>query len=336
MFAGEAVSRLSDVPMGEGRARAAAALDSGEALEAFRRMIEAQGGDPRVVDDPEGVLPAAAVRRSFAAERAGTAGGRRRRGARARERRARCREEEEGRPDRPGGGHRLPAEGGRPPRGRTGARAGARSERRGRGGVHPLGPGRDSRSRTIRSNRRRSSTGGTARWTTSSSRLYLGISLVPALVLHEYAHAFVAVRLGDPDREALGPAHPEPQAADRPVRLADPAGARADPGRGREGCSCCRCSPTRSRCRSTPRCFKNPRRDMNLVVAGRPAREHRARVPRRPRDQGRGDRRARHVRARLADRERVHVRVPADAGARAWTARSSWRRSCPRVLARCS
>ena len=72
MFAGEALSRLSGVSMGEGRARAAAVLDSGDALEAFRRMIEAQGGDPRVVDDPEAVLPAAAVTRSFAAGAGGT------------------------------------------------------------------------------------------------------------------------------------------------------------------------------------------------------------------------------------------------------------------------
>ena len=34
--------------------------------------------------------------------------------------------------------------------------------------------------------------------------LYLGISLVPALVLHEYAHAFVAVRLGDPTPKRWG------------------------------------------------------------------------------------------------------------------------------------
>ena len=34
-------------------------------------MIEAQGGDPRVVDDPERVLPVAPVVRPFAAERAG-------------------------------------------------------------------------------------------------------------------------------------------------------------------------------------------------------------------------------------------------------------------------
>jgi pyrimidine-nucleoside phosphorylase len=67
MFAGEAVSRLLGVPMGEGRARAAAALDSGEALEAFRRMIKAQGGDPRVVDEPEQVLPSAPVRRPIMA-----------------------------------------------------------------------------------------------------------------------------------------------------------------------------------------------------------------------------------------------------------------------------
>ncbi|MGA9160735.1 MAG: thymidine phosphorylase [Actinomycetota bacterium] len=71
MFAGEAVSRLSGVPMGEGRARAASVLDSGEALEAFRRMVQAQGGEPRVVDDPEGVLPAAPVRRAIVSEAAG-------------------------------------------------------------------------------------------------------------------------------------------------------------------------------------------------------------------------------------------------------------------------
>jgi thymidine phosphorylase len=32
-------------------------------------MVEAQGGDPRVVDDPEGVLPAAPVRRDVLAPR---------------------------------------------------------------------------------------------------------------------------------------------------------------------------------------------------------------------------------------------------------------------------
>jgi pyrimidine-nucleoside phosphorylase len=61
MFAGEALSRLGGVGMGAARARAASALDDGSALEAFRRMVEAQGGDPRVVDDPAGVLPRAPV-----------------------------------------------------------------------------------------------------------------------------------------------------------------------------------------------------------------------------------------------------------------------------------
>jgi len=72
IFAGEAASRLQGASMGEGRARAAAAIDSGEALEAFRRMIQAQGGDPHVVDDPEKVLPAAPVVRPVTAERSGT------------------------------------------------------------------------------------------------------------------------------------------------------------------------------------------------------------------------------------------------------------------------
>ncbi|MEX2420413.1 MAG: thymidine phosphorylase, partial [Actinomycetota bacterium] len=42
IFAGEALSRLLGGSMGEGRARAASAIDSGQALEAFRRMVEAQ------------------------------------------------------------------------------------------------------------------------------------------------------------------------------------------------------------------------------------------------------------------------------------------------------
>jgi pyrimidine-nucleoside phosphorylase len=71
MFAGEALSRLAGVAMGEGRARAAAALDSGAAADAFGRMVRAQGGDPAVVDDPTGVLPRAPVVEPILAERAG-------------------------------------------------------------------------------------------------------------------------------------------------------------------------------------------------------------------------------------------------------------------------
>jgi pyrimidine-nucleoside phosphorylase len=67
MFAGEALSRLSGAGMGDGRGRAAEALDSGRAAEAFRRMVEAQGGNPRVVDDPSAVLPHAPVTLAVAA-----------------------------------------------------------------------------------------------------------------------------------------------------------------------------------------------------------------------------------------------------------------------------
>jgi thymidine phosphorylase len=47
-----------------------AALTSGRALDRFRRLIEAQGGDPRVVDD-ESRLPQAPERTALTAERTG-------------------------------------------------------------------------------------------------------------------------------------------------------------------------------------------------------------------------------------------------------------------------
>ena len=70
-FAGEALSRLTGVGLGEGRGRAAEALDSGTAAETFARMVEAQGGDPRVVEDPSTVLPQAPVDVPLLAEREG-------------------------------------------------------------------------------------------------------------------------------------------------------------------------------------------------------------------------------------------------------------------------
>ena len=60
-FAAEAQSRLLGIAEREARDLAERAIDDGDALETLRRMIEAQGGDPRVVDDPVGVLPAAPV-----------------------------------------------------------------------------------------------------------------------------------------------------------------------------------------------------------------------------------------------------------------------------------
>ncbi len=39
------------------RQRLRRALESGAALERFRQNVAAQGGDPRVCDDPSGILP---------------------------------------------------------------------------------------------------------------------------------------------------------------------------------------------------------------------------------------------------------------------------------------
>jgi pyrimidine-nucleoside phosphorylase len=59
-FAAAAQTALLGTGEAEARQRAEGALSSGEAAEAFRRMVEAQGGDPRVVDEPGEVLPRAA------------------------------------------------------------------------------------------------------------------------------------------------------------------------------------------------------------------------------------------------------------------------------------
>lgn len=55
----------------EGAERMSRALDDGSALDLFRRLVEAQDGDPRVVDDPEGVLPKARHRTPVRAPRSG-------------------------------------------------------------------------------------------------------------------------------------------------------------------------------------------------------------------------------------------------------------------------
>ena len=54
----------------EGVEQARKALESGSALERFGRFVEAQGGDPRIVDDPS-LLPQPPVRREVRAGRAG-------------------------------------------------------------------------------------------------------------------------------------------------------------------------------------------------------------------------------------------------------------------------
>jgi pyrimidine-nucleoside phosphorylase len=70
-FAARALTDAGDATPEEATRRAEAALDDGSALERFRRMVQAQGGDPRVVDEPEAVLPRAPVIAPLLADRSG-------------------------------------------------------------------------------------------------------------------------------------------------------------------------------------------------------------------------------------------------------------------------
>jgi pyrimidine-nucleoside phosphorylase len=67
-FAAEALRSLHGEKGAEGSARAERALDEGMAAERFAKMVEAQGGDPKVVDEPWAVLPRAPVKREIGAE----------------------------------------------------------------------------------------------------------------------------------------------------------------------------------------------------------------------------------------------------------------------------
>jgi pyrimidine-nucleoside phosphorylase len=71
LFAARALELTDGAGHEEALAHAAAAVDGGAALERFRAMVQAQGGDPRVVDDPTGVLPQAPVREPLLADRTG-------------------------------------------------------------------------------------------------------------------------------------------------------------------------------------------------------------------------------------------------------------------------
>lgn len=71
-FAARALEVTEDVRHEDAVAQAERALDDGEALERFRRMVEAQGGDARVVDDPASILPRAPVILPIEADRDGT------------------------------------------------------------------------------------------------------------------------------------------------------------------------------------------------------------------------------------------------------------------------
>jgi len=70
-FGARALADLTGAAADQAEAAASHALDSGDALERFRRMVDAQGGDPHVVDDPASVLPRAPVVQAIVADRGG-------------------------------------------------------------------------------------------------------------------------------------------------------------------------------------------------------------------------------------------------------------------------
>jgi pyrimidine-nucleoside phosphorylase len=71
-LAADALVRLEGLEPAAAIERTERAIDDGGALERFRAMVEAQGGDPRVADDPDAVLPRAPVVEPLEADRAGT------------------------------------------------------------------------------------------------------------------------------------------------------------------------------------------------------------------------------------------------------------------------
>jgi pyrimidine-nucleoside phosphorylase len=71
VFAAAALVALEGVREEEGRTRAEEALASGRGAETFARMVQAQGGDPRIVEDPWAVLPRASTLTPIASDRSG-------------------------------------------------------------------------------------------------------------------------------------------------------------------------------------------------------------------------------------------------------------------------
>jgi pyrimidine-nucleoside phosphorylase len=71
LFAARGAEVLLGLDPGAARSEAEAAISSGRALQTFARMVEAQGGDPRVAEDPWAVLPRAPVVRPLESDRDG-------------------------------------------------------------------------------------------------------------------------------------------------------------------------------------------------------------------------------------------------------------------------
>jgi pyrimidine-nucleoside phosphorylase len=71
-FAAAALEGLEGAGHEDALERATRALDEGRALERFRQMVDRQGGDPNVADDPTAVLPSAPVVVALVSDRDGT------------------------------------------------------------------------------------------------------------------------------------------------------------------------------------------------------------------------------------------------------------------------
>jgi pyrimidine-nucleoside phosphorylase len=71
LFAAHALERTTGAGYDDALARAGQVIEDGAALDRFRSMVAAQGGDPHVVDDPDAVLPRAPVREPRPAPRTG-------------------------------------------------------------------------------------------------------------------------------------------------------------------------------------------------------------------------------------------------------------------------
>jgi pyrimidine-nucleoside phosphorylase len=71
LFAARAIEFLKGTGHEAAVAAAEQALDKGVALDRFRRMVDAQGGDPHVADDPWSVLPRAPVTAPILMDRGG-------------------------------------------------------------------------------------------------------------------------------------------------------------------------------------------------------------------------------------------------------------------------
>ena len=211
-LAGDALARLEGIEAAVAIERAERAIDDGTALERFRRMVEAQGGDPRVADDPEAVLPRAPVIEPIESDRTGTlaavdaeAIGR----ASAALGAGRFRKGDPIDPAvgivcTPKIGDRL--DGGRADRRRPRAhpRGRARGRRRGAGGVHARGRAGGAAAARVHGPGVGERMLGVFTAFATRYAVYLLVSLVVGMIAREYARAFVTAKLGDPTPRLWG------------------------------------------------------------------------------------------------------------------------------------